>query len=104
MKDVAIIKLIVNALENIGDGALRRAFEALKNKLFKTGLFDESRKQALPESIETIGVITSSSGAALHDILSTLKRRSPMTQVIIYPCTVQGDAASLEIIDAIQTA
>jgi len=97
-------QLIVNHLEEAGDGALRRAFEQLKNQLHKEGLFEEQDKQALPRLPRCIGVITSPSGAAIRDILTVLQRRFPGTQVIIYPTQVQGETAARQIVAAIQTA
>ena len=97
-------QLVVDHLEQAGDGALRQAFERLKNKLFKEGLFDESRKQPIPLIPTKIGVITSASGAAIHDILTVLKRRFPAIPVLIYPVSVQGESAKLEISAALNLA
>ena len=97
-------QLIIEHMEEAGDGALRRAFEAMKQRLYKEGLFDSSHKKPLPEQPRTIGVITSSSGAAIHDILSVLKRRSPSTRVVLYPVAVQGDGAAEEVAAAIRLA
>jgi len=97
-------QLIVEQMEPAGEGALKRQFEVLKKMLAAEGLFDEDRKQALPELPERIGVITSPSGAAVRDILSVLGRRFPSIPVIIYPSAVQGDAAPPELIAALQTA
>jgi len=97
-------QLIADAMEEAGDGALRRAFEALKKRLEAEGLFSPERKRPLPPWPERIGVVTSPSGAAIRDILSVLKRRFPALEVIIYPCQVQGEAAKLEIARAIEQA
>ena len=97
-------QLIVEQMEPAGEGALKRQFEVLKRMLAAEGLFDEDRKQALPELPERIGVITSPSGAAVRDILSVLGRRFPSIPVIVYPSAVQGDAAPPELIAALQTA
>jgi exodeoxyribonuclease VII large subunit len=97
-------QLIVEQVEPAGEGALKRQFEVLKKMLAAEGLFDEDRKQELPELPERIGVITSPSGAAIRDILSVLGRRFPSIPVIVYPSAVQGDAAPGELIDALQTA
>lgn len=97
-------QLVVEAIEQAGDGALRQAFERLKIKLLNEGLFDESRKQAIPIIPRQIGVITSPSGAAIHDILTVLKRRFPAIPVLIYPVAVQGDAAKFEISAALDLA
>ncbi|MGR9014847.1 MAG: exodeoxyribonuclease VII large subunit [Gammaproteobacteria bacterium] len=97
-------QLIVEHIEEAGDGALRRAFDALKLKLSEQGLFDAANKQTLPTLPGTIGVITSPSGAAIRDILTVLKRRFAAIPVIVYPVAVQGDNAKHEIAKAIATA
>ncbi|WP_416305357.1 exodeoxyribonuclease VII large subunit [Neptunicella sp. SCSIO 80796] len=97
-------QLIIEQMELGGEGQLKQQFEQLKNQLAAEGLFAQQYKQPLPEVIKRVGVITSSSGAALHDILTVLKRRSPMTEVIVYPSQVQGEAATQQIIQAIETA
>lgn len=97
-------QLIVHHMEEAGDGKLQREFEKLKQKLDKEGLFLQANKKALPEHPKCIGVITSSTGAALHDILSVLARRAPMIPVIVYPSLVQGDDAPDQLIHAIKTA
>lgn len=97
-------QLIIDYLEELGFGALQRAFEQLKTKLQKEGLFDESRKKTLPILPQHIGVITSPTGAAIHDVLSVLKRRFPIATVTIYPTSVQGEEAAGQIVKAIQTA
>ncbi|MGH8547885.1 MAG: exodeoxyribonuclease VII large subunit [Methylococcales bacterium] len=97
-------QLIVEFMEESGDGALRRAFEALKTRLSEEGLFDPARKIPIPKFPERIGVITSPSGAALRDILTVLNRRFPAIPVVIYPVTVQGNDAKYEIAAAIAKA
>ncbi|MFM8340856.1 MAG: exodeoxyribonuclease VII large subunit [Methylomonas sp.] len=97
-------QLVVDHLELAGDGALRLAFEKLKAKLLQEGLFDQQRKQALPLIPKQIGVITSATGAAIHDILTVLKRRFPAIPVLIYPVAVQGETAKFEIAQALATA
>ncbi|MDO9103785.1 MAG: exodeoxyribonuclease VII large subunit [Methylovulum sp.] len=97
-------QLIVEAIEEAGDGALRRAFEALKHKLSDEGLFDAANKQPLPILPGTIGIITSPTGAAVRDILTVLKRRFAAVPVIIYPVAVQGDKAKYDIAQAIAAA
>ncbi|AIF99512.1 exodeoxyribonuclease VII large subunit [Alteromonas australica] len=97
-------QLVVEHMESDGEGALKQAFEALKARLNTEGLFATHRKQPLPEAINRIGVITSASGAALHDILSVLKRRSPQTEVIVYPSMVQGESAPSQLINALTVA
>ncbi len=90
-------QLIAEHMEEAGDGALRRAFEALKNRLAEEGLFDEAIKQPLPTLPSCIGVITSATGAAIRDVLSVLARRFPAIPVEIYPVAVQGENAAGEI-------
>jgi exodeoxyribonuclease VII large subunit len=97
-------QLIVEQIEAAGEGVLQRRYEALKKKLAAEGLFDEDRKQPIPELPRRIGVITSPSGAAVRDVLSVLRRRFPAVPVIIYPAAVQGDAAPRELIAALQAA
>lgn len=97
-------QLIVERMEAAGDGALRRAFDALRLKLAEEGLFDLSRKKTLPQLPHAIGIITSPTGAALRDILSVLKRRFPAIPVIVYPASVQGANAKFEVAAAIEAA
>lgn len=97
-------QLIIEHMEEAGEGALQRAFEALKAKLAAAGLFDPSHKQPLPTLPKQIGIVTSATGAALRDILSVLQRRFPLIPVIIYPTAVQGKGAELEIAAAIHNA
>ncbi len=97
-------QLIIESMEDAGAGALQRAFEQLKQKLQAEGLFDEAHKQALPEYPRCAGILTSPTGAALHDILQVLKRRFPALPVIIYPAQVQGDEAPAQLLKALQQA
>ncbi|MDG2175734.1 MAG: exodeoxyribonuclease VII large subunit [Gammaproteobacteria bacterium] len=97
-------QLIVERMEERGDGALLRAFEQLKEKLHQEGLFDDALKKELPALPRHIGVITSPTGAAVRDIISTLRRRFPAIAVTVMPVTVQGDSAADEIIHAIEVA
>jgi exodeoxyribonuclease VII large subunit len=97
-------QLIVDQMEEAGDGALRRAFEELKRTLDAEGLFDAARKQSLPPLPSRIGVITSPSGAAVRDVMSVLRRRFPAIPVLIYPVPVQGKEAGGEIANAIRLA
>ncbi|VUX55918.1 exonuclease VII, large subunit [uncultured Woeseiaceae bacterium] len=97
-------QLIVEQLEEAGEGELRRRYEALKKKLSDEGLFDEGVKQDLPELPERIGVVTSPSGAAVRDIITVLKRRFPSIPIVIYPSLVQGETAAELISEAIATA
>lgn len=97
-------QLIVTNVALAGKGQLQLAFEKLKNKLEKAGLFDETHKKSLPAFPKQIGIITSPTAAALRDILKVLHRRFPSIPIIIYPTQVQGDAAAKQIVDAIKTA
>ena len=97
-------QLVVEQMEQAGDGALRQAFERLKIKLLNEGLFDEERKKPIPLLPRQIGVITSATGAAIHDILTVLNRRFPAIPVVIYPVAVQGEPAKFEIAAALKTA
>ena len=97
-------QLIVEYLEEAGEGALRRAFEVLKQRLAQEGLFDPARKKPLPRLPRRIGLITSSSGAVLHDIVTTLRRRFPAIAVRLYPVPVQGAGAAEKIAAAIRLA
>ncbi len=90
-------QLIVESMEEAGDGALRRQFEELRRKLEAEGLFAADRKRALPALPRRIGVITSPSGAAVRDVLQVLQRRFPAIPVLIYPVPVQGKDAALGI-------
>ncbi|MCH8500021.1 MAG: exodeoxyribonuclease VII large subunit [Marinobacter sp.] len=97
-------QIMVEHMEPAGVGDLQQAFEALKAKLQQEGLFDPARKRTLPALPKHIGVVTSPTGAAIHDILTVLKRRFPAIPVTLYPTAVQGDAASAEIVRAIALA
>ena len=97
-------QLIVESMAPEGDGLLKQQFEELKFKLAAEGLFSESHKKPLPQLIKRIGIITSSTGAALHDILSILKRRDPRLAVIIYPSLVQGVGSAASVVAQIQLA
>ena len=97
-------QLIADGMEEVGDGALQREFEAMKRRLDKEGLFDQEHKQPIPAFPKTIGVITSPTGAAIRDILTVLNRRFPSTSVVIYPTLVQGKQAAEQIANAIALA
>jgi exodeoxyribonuclease VII large subunit len=90
-------QLIVEHLEDAGEGALRRAFEQLKAKLQAEGLFDEARKRPLPAFPRRIGVITSARGAAVRDVLSVARRRFALTEIDVLPVLVQGAEAPMQI-------
>lgn len=97
-------QLTVEFLQRAGMGALFEAYERLRTKLEAEGLFDASRKKALPLHPSKVGVITSLGAAALRDVLTTLKRRMPSIPVIIYPTPVQGRDAAFSIASAINKA
>ncbi|WP_045727236.1 exodeoxyribonuclease VII large subunit [Xanthomonas sp. GPE 39] len=97
-------QLVLEHLEEAGEGALRRAFEALKAKLTDEGLFATERKRPLPAFVHRLAVITSPSGAAVRDVLSVLGRRMPLLQVDILPTLVQGDSAAAQIATLLQQA
>ncbi|OCG72577.1 exodeoxyribonuclease VII large subunit [Gilliamella sp. Nev6-6] len=97
-------QLVIDKIQPAGAGLLQQKFEQLKQKLSDEGLFDPMYKQPLPENIRTIGIITSSTGAALHDICQILKRRDPSLHLIIYPTQVQGNEAAGQIAKMIQIA
>ncbi|MFT7410001.1 MAG: exodeoxyribonuclease VII large subunit [Oleispira sp.] len=97
-------QLIVDAMKPTGEGQLQQAFIQLKQKLGAEGLFATESKQTLPSQIKRIAVITSPTGAAIHDILTVLKRRFPAIEVDIYPVQVQGKEAAQQIIWSINQA
>lgn len=97
-------QLIAEHIEPAGEGALHRAFEALKAKLEKEGLFDPARKRALPAHPRRVGIVTSPSGAAIHDCLTVLRRRFPALPVVVYPVPVQGEGAAIEITQMLRLA
>lgn len=97
-------QMIVESMQLSGAGLLKEQFETLKCHLASEGYFEDKYKKALPKNINAVGVITSSTGAALHDILSVLKRRDPRMQVIIYPSQVQGKESAESIVSQIQMA
>ena len=90
-------QLIAETMAPEGDGLLKQQFEELKCQLAAQGLFSEAIKKSLPEIIKRVGIITSSTGAALHDILSVLQRRDPRLQVVIYPTQVQGQGSAFSV-------
>ena len=85
-----------------GIGELYVAYEMLKQKLYEEGLFDHEKKKPIPKNPKKIGVVTARTGAAIHDIISTAKRRNPYVQLILYPAKVQGDGASDTIVAGIK--
>ena len=97
-------QLIVDSLQDAGEGLLRRQFEELKKKLESEGLFDPSFKQPLPPYPLRIAMVTSPGGAAVRDILHVLARRWPVAKIRLYPVSVQGTAAPREILSALKAA
>ncbi|PSJ45567.1 exodeoxyribonuclease VII large subunit [Zobellella endophytica] len=97
-------QLVAQTMAPAGEGLLKQQFEALKHKLGAEGLFDAGRKRPLPAHPRCIGIISSASGAALHDILTVLARRAPQLEVIIYPSQVQGEVAVPQLLAALAIA
>jgi len=97
-------QLIVEKMQPAGDGLLQMKLEALKAQLTVEGLFESSRKRPLPAQPKQIGIITSPTGAAVHDMLTILARRDPSLPVILYPSAVQGESAVPALIAALETA
>ena len=95
-------QVYVDDMQPDGVGALALAFERLKEKLANEGLFDAARKKAIPSSPARVGVITSASGAAIHDILNVSGRRAPNIEIVIYPAIVQGESAPRSLIGGIR--
>jgi exodeoxyribonuclease VII large subunit len=97
-------QILVESLEPVGEGALKVAFEQIKAKLAKEGLFDEELKRRLPYFPKRVGVVTSPNGAAFHDILNVLSRRTKTVHITLIPTRVQGETAGEEIEKAIKFA
>ena len=97
-------QLAVDELRRAGRGALHEAFEKLKAKLAGEGLFEAERKRALPAFPRAIGIVTSREAAALRDVLTVLRRRCPMTPVVLYPAPVQGEGAGAQLARAVRIA
>ncbi|EKE74956.1 exodeoxyribonuclease VII large subunit [Gallaecimonas xiamenensis] len=97
-------QLVVEFMEPAGDGLLKQQFDALKMKLAAEGLFADARKRPLPAHPKRIGVISSPSGAAVHDILNVLKRRAPFLEVVLYPAQVQGEQSAQQLCQALAMA
>lgn len=95
-------QLYIDDIQPDGIGALYLAYEQLKEKLEKEGLFRAEHKQEIPKYPKRIGVITSHSGAVIEDIRSTVKRRFPLAQVVLFPTLVQGDKAATDIVNSIE--
>ena len=97
-------QLIIESMHPAGEGLLQQQFEALKLKLAAEGLFAQNLKKNIPHFCQSVGVITSKTGAALQDILHILQRRDPSLKVVIYPTSVQGKEATAEIAQMIELA
>lgn len=97
-------QFIVSYMEDAGEGALQRAYEALKRKLSEEGLFDTEHKKPLPVLPRRVGLITSETGAVIHDMITTFHKRFPAIALRLYPVTVQGRSAVAEIVTAIEIA
>lgn len=97
-------QMILDSLEAAGDGALRLAFEALKDKLAREGLFAAERKRALPAHPTRIGIISSPTGAVIRDIISVFRRRAPQVELYLAPSAVQGREACAQLVRAIALA
>lgn len=95
-------QLYVNKIDKNGIGDLYKAFEELKAKLEKEGLFDPSHKKKLPFFPKKVGVVTSSSGAAIRDIITVIKRRCPVVDIVLYPVLVQGTNAPASICEGLK--
>jgi exodeoxyribonuclease VII large subunit len=97
-------QLYVRSMEQDGKGNLFLAYQKIKDKLEKEGLFDSDKKKEIPKFPRNIGVITSPTGAAIQDILTTLKRRYPIAKVTIFPAIVQGENATKSIVKSLKNA
>jgi len=97
-------QLIIESMHPAGEGLLQQQFETLKMKLAAEGLFAQNLKKSLPDFAKAVGIVTSSTGAALQDILHILARRDPSLKVVIYPTAVQGKEATAEIVQMIDLA
>ena len=94
--------LIIRDIDVKGEGDLKKAFDLLVQKLSKEGLFDEEHKKPIPDFPKKIAVVTSPTGAAIRDIITTIKRRNLLVDLMLYPCLVQGNEASASIIKGIE--
>lgn len=97
-------QIIIDQIEPLGIGRLQQAFEQLKKRLNKEGLFDQKRKKPLPAIINTIGVISSDSGAVIEDIIKVLRRRQPDVKILLFSTSTQGQTCPLQVIKACQYA
>lgn len=97
-------QLIIEQMEDAGEGLLQQKYQQLKAQMAAKGLFSQTHKKSLPTYINTVGVITSPTGAAIRDIISVLERRQPNMRIVIYPTLVQGNTAAIDIQRAIELA
>ena len=95
-------QVYIDEMQPDGIGALAQAFERLKQKLMMEGLFDEAHKKPIPKNPKRVGVITSASGAAIHDILNVSGRRAAGVEIVIFPALVQGDTAPRSLCSGIR--
>ncbi len=95
-------QLIASKMELAGFGELMRKYELLKNKLDSEGLFKKKLMEDIPEIVNRVGVVTSQHGAAIKDVISTIKRRSPHVNVVISPCKVQGDGSAQSVLKSLK--
>ena len=95
-------QITVSGIQPEGIGELQLAFENLKKRLFTEGLFSEKHKKPIPEYPQTVGIVSSPTGAAIRDIVSVIRRRMPSVQIILSPVKVQGEGAAEEIVRAIE--
>lgn len=97
-------QIYIESMELNGSGDLYKKFLELKDKLFKEGLFDERHKRSIPKYPKKIGVVTASTGAAIRDIITTIKRRYPLCEIVLFPSLVQGVSAKEDIVKKIELA
>lgn len=95
--------LQIRDIEAEGEGTLKQAFEKLKRKLEEEGLFDPAHKRPIPSQPRRIGVVTSPTGAAIRDIISTVRRRNPSVDILLYPALVQGEGSAKSVCEGIET-
>jgi exodeoxyribonuclease VII large subunit len=98
------LQFVVEAMQRSGDGSLYEQFLRLKQRLEAEGLFDATRKRALASHPRRIGIVTSLGGAVLHDVATSLARRAPQVELLVYPSLVQGSEAPAALVAAIETA
>ena len=97
-------QLIIQHVEPVGVGNLQLAFEQLKNKLKDEGLFDTQYKKPLPVEVNTIGVVSSSNGAVIRDIIKVLNKRYPFAEILLFDCVVQGEGSAEKLAQAVEAA